>query len=279
MNNQNHSKFQNLKTYRTECYSFLMNLLILSLCIIFNVCLIFDHCFSIFKNSITIILKKSKNDDFNEFKTYFEFKSYRFITLLETMKKTMKIILTKKITYLTKIYNLFFCNYIKERECTFIKHAIYLLIKRIIAIWNKSLIMTTLFLNVMKIFDNVSHEQLLHNLRKKRINHRIINWISSFLRKRITIIKINERITKKSTSTSIYFKKFRFLQYFIYSTTRIYWKQKKRTKRKKNSILNKSNYIDDIMLTITRIDSKIHEKCKNRYQELSLTKRSRQFVK
>ena len=111
-----------------------MNLLILSLCIIFNVCLIFNHCFSIFKDSITIILKKSKNDNFNEFRNYTEFKLYRFITLFETIKKTMKIILTKKIAYLTKIYNLFFRNHMEKRKCTFTKHAIHLLIKRIVTI-------------------------------------------------------------------------------------------------------------------------------------------------
>ena len=125
----------------------------------------------------------------------------------------------------------------KKRKCTFTKHAIHLLIKRIITIRNKNLIMTTLFLNVMKIFDNVSHERLLQHFRKLRIEYKILNWISSFLRERIKITKSTRKSQKKSTSTSIYFKNFRFFRYFIYFTTRIYLIQKK-TKRKKNSILN-----------------------------------------
>ena len=40
---------------------------------------------------------------------------------------------------------------------------------------NKNFIKTILFLNVMKVFDNVSHERLFHNLKKKRINSRIMN--------------------------------------------------------------------------------------------------------
>ena len=152
-------------------------MLILLLCIIFNTCLIFDYCFSIFRDSITIILKKLKDDDFNEFRNYSNFKSYWFITLFETLKKTIKIILTKKLIYLTKTFNLFFRNHMKKHRCTFIEYAIHLLIKCVIIIRNKNLIMTTLFLNVIKVFDNVLHERLFHILKKQHILILLIKYL------------------------------------------------------------------------------------------------------
>ncbi len=47
-------------------------------------------------------------------------------------------------------------------------------------------------LDVTGAFDNVLHERLLHNRKKRHINLNIVNWISSFISNRSTIIKTNE---------------------------------------------------------------------------------------
>jgi ribonuclease HI len=41
-------------------------------------------------------------------------------------------------------------------------------------------------------YDNVSAERLLHNLRKRRIDEKIVGWTTSFLRDRSTTIKLQE---------------------------------------------------------------------------------------
>ena len=127
-------KISKSKNISNKILQFLMNLLILSLFMIFNACLNIEYCSLTFRNFVIIILKKTKNDDFNEFRNYFEFKSYKSITLFETLKKAMKIILIKKITYLAKIYELFFKNHMRNRKCISTKYVIHLLIKRIITI-------------------------------------------------------------------------------------------------------------------------------------------------
>ena len=45
----------------------------------------------------------------------------------------------------------------------------------------KRKIATALLLDVTGAFDNVSKNTLLHNLRIKKIDPRIVNWIGSFL--------------------------------------------------------------------------------------------------
>ena len=51
-------------------------------------------------------------------------------------------------------------------------------------------------LDVTGAFDNVSHEKLLHNLRKRRIDPKIVDWISSFISNRSTVIKTNECVSE-----------------------------------------------------------------------------------
>lgn len=48
-----------------------------------------------------------------------------------------------------------------------------------------------LLLDVSGAFDNVSHARLLHNLRKRRIDERIVRWIASFLADRSTVINFD----------------------------------------------------------------------------------------
>jgi ribonuclease HI len=48
-----------------------------------------------------------------------------------------------------------------------------------------------LLLDVSGAFDNVSHQRLLHNLRKRKVDERTVKWIASFLSARKTSIAID----------------------------------------------------------------------------------------
>jgi hypothetical protein len=48
-----------------------------------------------------------------------------------------------------------------------------------------------LLLDVSGAFDNVSHRRLLHNLRKRRVDGKIVRWMASFLSDRSTRIVID----------------------------------------------------------------------------------------
>ena len=107
----------------------------------------------------------------------------------------MKSIIIRKITYIIEKHTLLFKNHMKKRRCKSTKHVVHALIKFIIISWNKSKTMSKLFMNVTKAFNNMIYVKLLHNLKKKNVNHRAICWIESFLKARKTIIKINKTST------------------------------------------------------------------------------------
>ena len=91
---------------------------------IFNEYLTNDYYPNYFRTSITVILPKPK-------KNHFISKGYRFIALLNIIKKTMKFILAKRIAYLTKIYHLLSVTYMRDRRLRLCEHDIYYLLKRI----------------------------------------------------------------------------------------------------------------------------------------------------
>ena len=101
---------------------------------LFNKCYNLNYCFKTFKNFITIVFKKSNNDNIEKFRDYHEIKLYQLITLLKTLNKTLKSIIARKITYITKKHDLLFESYIKNRRCKSTKHVIHALMKKIITI-------------------------------------------------------------------------------------------------------------------------------------------------
>jgi ribonuclease HI len=68
----------------------------------------------------------------------------------------------------------------------------HLLLQRIYQAWSEDKVATLLLLDVSGAYDNVSPERLLHNLRKRSIDRRIIAWIASFLYDRTTTLKLLE---------------------------------------------------------------------------------------
>lgn len=141
---------------------------------IFNACLRLGYCPAAFKDSTTIVMRKPESDDPKEPRDYSEPKAYRPIALLETIKKALESVLAKRIAYLAEIYNLLPKTHMGGRRCTSTEHAVHLLIEKILAAWNKGEVASALFLDVNRAFDNVSHERLLHNLKKRQIDTRII---------------------------------------------------------------------------------------------------------
>ena len=71
---------------------------------------------------------------YKKFRNYHEIKLYRSITLLKTLNKTLKSIIIRKLTYITKKHNFFFENYIKDCRSKLIEHVIHALIKKIIIV-------------------------------------------------------------------------------------------------------------------------------------------------
>ena len=70
------------------------------------------------------------------------------------------------------------------------------MVERIHAAWNRGKVSTALLLDVMGAFDNMARMRLLHNLRSKRLDEKLVRWIDAFLSHRMTILKTGEYDTE-----------------------------------------------------------------------------------
>jgi hypothetical protein len=158
--------------------------------ILFKICIQLFYHSKTFKKVNTIISKKTKKDD------YIISKMYQLIIFLNIKNKIMKSIMNKQIAWLTKTHQLFLDFHIKCRKNKSIESTLKLFTKQMHIIWNKNTnqIVILLSLDVIEAFDTISHERLIHNLRKRRISKWEIDWIINFLQNRTTILTMNRRM-------------------------------------------------------------------------------------
>ncbi len=156
---------------------------------IFNASLNLSYCPLLFRTSITIAMQKPYKDD------YSITKAYRPIALLDTIGKALESILAKKIRALTELHGLLPKTHFGGRRETSTEHAIHYLVEKTYKRWYQGKDTSSLILDVTDAFDNVSHERLQHNLKKRRMDLKIVDWISSFISNRSTIIKTNECVS------------------------------------------------------------------------------------
>jgi hypothetical protein len=155
---------------------------------IFNQSLRQEYCFKHFRKFITMFLRKINKSD------YFVFKTYRFITLLNMLNKLMKFIITIHLNFAAQKHNLLLRKHFENRKNIVSKHALHYIIEMIYSIWINKKIATILLLNVIEVFDNVSHFKLLHNLKKRRIESIYLILMKSFFSKRYIIFKLIDHI-------------------------------------------------------------------------------------
>jgi hypothetical protein len=111
-----------------------------------------------------------------------------------------------RLSYVVETHQLLPPTHIGGRKARSTEHAIHLLLERIYEAWNRAdgQVASLLLLDVSGAFDNVSHERLLHNLRKRRIDEKTVTWIASFLKDRRTRIMIDGyKSTGYETATGI----------------------------------------------------------------------------
>jgi hypothetical protein len=155
---------------------------------IFNQSLRLKYCFKHFKEFITMFFRKINKSN------YFVFKAYKFIALLNILNKIMKSIMTIRLNYAAKKHNLLFKKHFEDHKNIISKHVLHYIIETINFVWINKKITTMLFLNVIELFNNVSHFRLLHNLKKRRINDIYLIWMKNFFSKRYFILKLIDHI-------------------------------------------------------------------------------------
>jgi hypothetical protein len=162
----NASKFDDILN---RIFKILIDKLMSHLMNLFRVYVALSYHSRCFREIHIITLKKSRK------KNYINVKTYKSIALLNTFDKVLKSVIARRINNLTKIYDLLFVNQMNERKNRNCETILKLLTKQIHTIWNmnKDKMTTLLSMNVIKAYDHVSREKVLHNLKKRRIS----TWI------------------------------------------------------------------------------------------------------
>ena len=150
-----------------------------------------------FKIANTITIKKpgKKATD------YVSPKGYCSITLLNTLSKVMESIMGKKISYLAKTYHLLPETQMRARRGKSTETALQLLLEQIHTVWGQGndKVAILLSMDVANAFNTVSHQQLIHNLRRKKIPKWVTNWVNSVLEDQSTTLAIFQIMTEQFT--------------------------------------------------------------------------------
>ena len=91
----------------------------------FNLYINNNYYYNRFKKLITVTFKKVIKKNYNQLKIY------KLIVLLNTLRKVFKLIIVRQLSYFVEIIDLSFKTYINNRRIIFIKHVIYLILKKI----------------------------------------------------------------------------------------------------------------------------------------------------
>ncbi len=159
---------------------------------IFNDSLSIGYYPAHFRESVIVILRKLGGN-----KDYTNPKNYCPISLLNTIGKIMKVIIAVRISYMATTHELFPTTLFGGRRGSCVETAIHHLLEKIYAAWNENIIASPLMMDVSAAYPNTSHQCLLQNLQKRKINIKVVDWVASFLTDRHTIVKTNEQATPK----------------------------------------------------------------------------------
>jgi ribonuclease HI len=152
--------------------------------------LITGHFPQSFKETITLVLRKPNKPN------YTKPNAYRPIALESTIGKVLESIMAEHISYLCETFNLLPKNHFGGRPGRTTEDAMLILSESIHKAWKKGEVFSAILMDVTGAFNNVHHERLIHNMRKRKIPVEITNWILSFLSNRTTKMRFNGITTK-----------------------------------------------------------------------------------
>ncbi|KAJ5303939.1 uncharacterized protein N7443_003599 [Penicillium atrosanguineum] len=134
-------------------------------------------------------------------KSYYQLaKSYRPVAWLNTLGKFPEAVVARRISYAVETMGLLPKTHLGGRRGISTDHAIHNMIDRIKMAWGKGKpVVSLLMLDVSGAYDNVSHDRLLHNLRKRRLGQ-IAPWVKTFLSNQSTRIHLTKNYGNGVTS-------------------------------------------------------------------------------
>jgi ribonuclease HI len=119
-------------------------------------------------------------------------KAYRPIALINTMWKVLTAILAEQLTFFAEKHRLLPDHHFGGRLGRTTMDAMHLLTYRIKGAWRKGQVASVLFLDIEGAFPNAVPPILIHNLRKRRIPSKLIDFTIGLLNDRVTTLKFDD---------------------------------------------------------------------------------------
>ena len=111
----------------------------------------------------------------------------------------MESIVVSCISYFIEKYALLPEHHVGGRRGRSYDYVLYLIHEQVHAAWRSGCpVASLLAVDTQGAYNNVNHPRLLHNLRKRRISTRIVDWIALFLTNKRTAIALQEDTIEKN---------------------------------------------------------------------------------
>src|SRR5438046_4042246 len=104
------------------------------------------------------------------------------------------------ISYLCETFNLLPKHHFGGLPGHTTEDAMLILSESIHRAWKNGNVFSAIFMDVVGAFNNIHHERLVHNMRKRKIPAEITRWILSFLSNRTTRMRFNGITTDHITT-------------------------------------------------------------------------------
>ncbi len=158
---------------------------------LFNACVIHKYHSKQFKKTQTIVLHKSKKSN------YINLKTYQLIALLDIMSKALESIMIKRLSDIAETHHMLLNAQMRTRRKWFMILMLNLLVDQVHIMWDCKIkyVIFMLSLDVVEVFDWVSHIRLLHMLKMRRMSSYIVKWARNFLKNRETSLIFDEQMS------------------------------------------------------------------------------------
>ena len=138
------------------------------------------------KHFTTVVLRKPGKPKYNVPK------AYRPIALLNTLAKLLSSVIAEQLMFYAEKHSLLPLNHFGGRAKRTASDAVHLLVNRVKNEWRRGKVISVLFLDIEGAFPNAVNEQLVHNLRARRVPKKIIQYVANMLRDRSTTLRFDD---------------------------------------------------------------------------------------
>ena len=145
----------------------------------------------VWKKASIVPLRKAGKED------YTSVKSYRPISLLQTVSKILESVVAERVSYLVETHGLLPRTHFGARKQRSSTDALVYLQEKIYDAWRGKETLSLVSFDVKGAYNNVAKEPELHRLRKKGIPEQLVRWIDNYCTGRRASVVVNGHRTNE----------------------------------------------------------------------------------